>query len=72
MKKITFLSVLLLFVAGIFTNCSTTDTTIAGPAITFANNINTVEIDYATQNDPYTVSIVVNITALGKIKTFTV
>ena len=69
---LSFLSITLLFVAVILSNCSTTDTTIAGPVITFANGVANTEIDFTTQVDPYTVPIVVTITAIGKIKTFTV
>jgi len=71
MKKITLLSILLLFMAGFFTNC-TDETTVAGPVITFANNVSNTEIDFATQADPFTVSIVASITADGKIDAFTV
>ena len=62
---------MLLFVAGIFTNCSTEDTTVAGPTISFANNVSTFEIDFATMANPYTHSFVVMVQADGKIKTFT-
>ena len=72
MKKLSLFSSLLLFVVAIFSSCSTTDTTIAGPVITFSNSITSYEIDYATQADPYTVSIIATVTAPGKISNFTV
>jgi hypothetical protein len=72
MKKITLFSSLLLFVIAIFSSCSTTDTVLSGPTIKFQNSITSFEIDYATQADPYTVTIIAGIDAVSKIKDFTV
>jgi hypothetical protein len=70
MKKLSFLALMLFAIAAVFTNCSTDDS-VPGPDITFANGISSTDIDFSV-SDPFTVSIVTTVTAEGEIKTLTV
>ena len=63
---------MLLAGATVFTSCKKDEETTTAPSISFANNVKTFEIDFATMADPYTVTIIPTVTAEGEINTFTV
>ena len=72
MKKVKFFALMFLAGATLFTSCKKDDSLPASPTISFANNVSSFEIDYATMVNPYTVTITPTVTADGEISTFTV
>ena len=72
MKKVKFFALMFLAGATLFTSCKKDDSLPASPTISFANNVSSFEIDYATMVNPYTVTIIPTVTADGEISTFTV